>query len=86
MTDDAQVLSPVGQKKAMSSAILSQAFGTVTSLVFKNGFMLAYLSMLGVFSDKILIFLAIPEISLFLFTIPAAFLADRLGNKKVGLS
>ncbi|MCP4130829.1 MAG: MFS transporter [bacterium] len=48
--------------------------------------MLTYLSKLGIPSAHILFFLSVPMLILFLFTMPFAFLSDRFGKKKFGIT
>ena len=80
------VLTEHDRDRAMSNAILAQCAGTLTNLLFKNGFMLAYLSAQNVASNWILILLTIPDMLVFMVTIPSAYQSDRMGRKKMGLA
>ena len=72
------------QKKGMRAATLAQAFGTLAQLAFTNGQLLVVLSVLGISSSRLVLYLALPSI-IDLLAIPIAYLADRWGKKKIGL-
>lgn len=71
-------------KKARKIIGIAQCSGMIATILFHNGFILAYLSRLGIDSANILIYLSIPTLVMFLIMLPSAFLSDRLGKKKVG--
>ncbi len=71
-------------KRALRIIIIGQCVGLVATLLFGNGFMLAYFSKLGVPDYRILLLFAlIPLISMTLI-LPFAYLADRTGKKRLG--
>ncbi|MCP4350613.1 MAG: MFS transporter [Desulfobacterales bacterium] len=72
-------------KKAMRMAILTQCTGMIPTVLFNNGFLLTYMSKLGISSANILILLTLPTLIIFLSTMPFAFLSDRFGKKKLGM-
>ena len=73
-------------KKSLQTIILTQCVGVLGLLLFNNGFMLAYLSRLGIPNYQILFLLSlIPLTGLFL-TIPFAYISDRIGKKRIGTS
>ncbi|MCP4107431.1 MAG: MFS transporter [Desulfobacteraceae bacterium] len=71
-------------KKTMRLIIMTQCAGMISLLLFNNGFILTYLSKLGIPSSRILFFLSLPYLISFLLTTPFAFISDRFGKKKVG--
>ena len=71
-------------RRAIRNTILAQCAGSMGGLVFLNGFMLAYLSQLGIASANILLLLALPSVIRFLLLVPGAFLSDRFGKKPLG--
>ena len=71
-------------KRALRVIILAQCAGVIPSVLFGNGFMLAYFSQLGMPGYRILfLFALIPLIGMTL-TLPLAWLADRTGKKRLG--
>jgi len=71
-------------KKTMRLIIMAQCTGTLGNLIFNNGILLAYLAELGMASATILQLLALPTFIGFIVLMPAAFLSDRFGKKKLG--
>ncbi len=72
-------------KKTMRIAIVAQCTGMIAYLLFNNGFILSYLSKLGIPSARIMIFLSLPMMISFLLGMPFAFLSDRFGKKLFGM-
>ncbi len=81
-----QTLTEPESRQAMRNLIMAQCFGTLSLLLFTNGFLLAYLSAVGIPSEHILSWLTLPYVSNFLLMLPFAHLADRIGRKRVGLA
>ncbi|MBF0279722.1 MAG: MFS transporter [SAR324 cluster bacterium] len=69
----------------MRNVILGQCAGMLSMLVFQNGFMLAFLSYREMSSANILFLLALPQLMFFLCLLPAAYLSDQVGKKKLGV-
>jgi len=80
------ILTEPDRASAMRNAIFAQCAGTLAQLLFKNGFMMAYLYEQGLASNWILVLLTIPDLLLFMFTMPSAYISDRIGRKKIGLA
>lgn len=72
------------QRRGMRNAILAQVFGCVSYVVFQNGMLLLYFTVLDISSIGIMVYLALPGVAQALLLIPCAFLADRYGKKRVG--
>lgn len=72
-------------KKALRTIILLQCAGAPAVRLFQNGFMLAYLSLLGFSSASVLRLLSLPSLLVFPILIPAAIISDRVGKKLVGI-
>ena len=73
-------------KKTLLTIILAQCAGLIFFLFFNNGFILTYLSQLEIPSYHILFLLSLIPMGGLLFTLPFAYLSDRLGKKKIGQS
>jgi len=71
-------------KKSLRTIVATQCIGLLVSQLFVNGFMLAYLSRLGVPSYQIFFLLALLPFGGMLLTVPFAYLSDRFGKKRVG--
>ncbi len=71
-------------RKALRIIILAQCAGALIRLLFSNGFMLAYLSQMGVPSYRILFLLSLISLGGLIFTLPSAYLSDRFGKKRIG--
>ncbi len=72
-------------RKFMRVVILAQCTGMMGSLIFKNGFLLSYLSRLGISSSDIIFYLSLPQFITFLLTLFLAHTSDRLGKKRLGI-
>lgn len=73
------------KRGTLNLIILSQSLGMISMTVFQNGFMLTFLSALGLSQATILALLALPQLMFFLLILPFAFLSDRMSKKKVGI-
>ncbi|MDP6331962.1 MAG: MFS transporter [SAR324 cluster bacterium] len=71
-------------KKAIRMILITTSLGGMSYLSFNNGLLLAYFSYLGIPSATILILLALPPISQFIFMIPFSYLSDIYGKKLIG--
>lgn len=78
-------LSDKDCKKAMRNAVFAQCFGTLGMLLFENGILLLFLLALGISQTRVMSYLAVPWMCFFV-TVPAAYYAGRIGQKKVGAS
>jgi hypothetical protein len=54
-------------------------------ILFNNGFLLSYLSTLGIGNAQILILLSLPMLTRFLLMLPFAYASDILGKEKIGI-
>ncbi len=79
------ILSDKDCKKAMRNAVFAQCFGTLGMLLFENGMLLLFLLALGISQTRVMSYLAVPWMC-FIVTVPAAYYAGRIGQKKVGAS
>jgi MFS family permease len=68
----------------MRAITLGQCVGVFGELLFNNGVMLLYMTALGLSSERIIFYLSLPWLLLSIFGIPAAFLNDHYGKKKMG--
>lgn len=68
----------------MRSAIINQCFGLTGWFVLQHGVMLVYLKSLGIPDSRLLLYLALPLLISTVLKLPAAYLADGLGKKRVG--
>ena len=68
----------------MRNAILMQCSGTLSHTAFGSGLILVYLASLEVRSDLILILISLRILIDALCRVPCAYVADRVGKKKVG--
>ena len=64
--------------------LITTSLGGMSYLSFNNGLLLAYFSYLGIPSATILILLALPPLSQFVFMIPFSYLSDIYGKKLIG--
>lgn len=71
-------------KKSLRTIILTQCVGVIAILLFSNGFMLTYLSRLGIPSYRILFLLSLVPLTSLFTTMPFAYLSDRFGKKWIG--
>jgi MFS family permease len=81
--EGAETPSPL-QVGGMRNAIAAQCCGAPAQLIFTNGLMLLYLSALGMAPDMVLLLLSLFSLPAGLLIVPAAYLADRFGIKRVG--
>ncbi|MGE4489162.1 MAG: MFS transporter [Kiritimatiellales bacterium] len=75
---------PPDIRKALRIVIVSQCVGLIATLLFNNGFMLAYFSRLGLADHLILFLFALIPLVGMVLTLPLAFAADRTGKKRMG--
>lgn len=83
-TDFESHATPV-QRRGMSAAIWSQAFGTLGTLAFRSNILLTYLTSLHITSSRILVLLSLPPAIDALTRVVFGYFADRKGKKKLGL-
>lgn len=74
------------QRRAMWHAIAQACFSAPGYMAYTNGLLLLYLVALGVDSGRIVFYLALPSVSQALLMVPTAYVADRVGKRKVGLT
>lgn len=74
----------IDPKKAMRTAIITQAFGVLGMNSFENGVILLYLTMLGLSPARVLVYLSLPVGLSIILRLPVANLADNWGKKRVG--
>jgi MFS family permease len=82
--DEVQEISVI-QRGGMRRVIYAQCFGSLAAIMFSNGVMLTYLAALGFGSAMILSVLALPQLMAMVARVPAAYLADRFGKKRLGV-
>ena len=71
-------------KKTLRLIMVAQCVGMISSVLFGNGFMLAFLSRLGVPDYRILFLFALLPFLNMLLTLPLSQWADRTGKKRIG--
>lgn len=71
-------------KSIMRVIIIMQSAGMISTVVFQNGLIIAYLTKFDISSSMILILLSIPQVAAFILVLPFAFLSDQYGKKKIG--
>ena len=69
--------------RAMRNAILYTCLTVHGVFAFKNGLILLYLKNIKVPDARLLAYLAIPPLALVVLRVPVAYIADRIGKKKV---
>jgi len=74
------------QRSGMLNTIVTQCLGALALTTFTNGILLVYLKALGVSDARIAGYLSIQSIAVAVLVIPAAYVADRHGKKRVGLA
>ncbi|MFK5922577.1 MAG: MFS transporter [Verrucomicrobiota bacterium] len=77
-------LSPAEEKSALRNIILTQCLAIVALGTIVNGTLLLYLTAIGSSAARTMIYLAILPLSNATLLLPAAFLADRYGKKRIG--
>lgn len=80
------VLMPISPalRKTLRIIVIGQCAGLIASLLFGNGFMLAYFSQMGIPDYRILFLFSLPPLIGMLLTVPFAAAADRVGKKQLG--
>ncbi len=68
----------------MRNIIWSQCLAIVALGTIANGTLLLYLTTIGANTVRTMIFLAVPPLTNALFLLPAAYLADKYGKKRIG--
>ena len=77
-------LSPKEEKAAMRNIIWSQCLAIVALGTVGNGTLLLYLDAIGANAVRTMIYLAILPLTNATLLLPAAYLADRYGKKRIG--
>ena len=72
-------------KRSLQTIIVTQCLGLLAAQLFLNGFMLTYLSRLGIPSYRIFFLLSLIPCGGLLLTVPFAYLSDRFEKKRVGI-
>lgn len=78
------ILSPTEEKAAMRNIIWSQCLAIVALGTIGNGTLLLYLTAIGASAVRTMIYLAILPLTNATLLLPAAYLADRYGKKRIG--
>jgi MFS family permease len=78
-------LNELETKKAMNGIIVAACAIAPSLLIFHNGFLLSFLSKIGIQNSMILYLLAVPALTKLFLLIPVSFLSDRVGKKKIGV-
>ncbi|MBE7462311.1 MAG: MFS transporter [Planctomycetes bacterium] len=73
------------QRRGMRACILGQGFGCLAHCSFSNGLLLLFLTQLGISSASTITYLALPNMLQAVLLLPLAFLADRVGMKRLGI-
>lgn len=68
----------------MRAVTLAQCLGIFGELLFLNGVMLLYATALGLSSERVIAYLSLPWLIYSMLSVPAAFLSDRHGKKRIG--
>lgn len=72
------------QRAGMRAAIRTQCFGIVAEGMVINGILLLYLTALGISAARTLVLLAVYPMTGAALLLPFAWLADRVGKKRIG--
>jgi MFS family permease len=72
------------QRKGMRSVLWTQCLTVMAEGTVLNGTMLLYLTAVGVDAARTMAYLAIPPLTAGVLLLPLAYLADRLGKKRIG--
>lgn len=73
------------QRRGMNRAVLSQCLGYTSILALQNNLLLLYFAAMGIGSSRIVVYLAMPLVVDVTVRLPMAYLADRVGKKRVSL-
>ncbi len=74
----------VSLDRAIVATILTQCFGLTSGAIFGNGFLTSWFKELGVESSTIMFLLSLQTLSNLVIGSASAFLADKLGKKRIG--
>lgn len=77
-------LTRTEEKAALRNIILTQCLAIIALGTIVNGTLLLYLTAIGVSVVRTMVYLAILPLTNALLLLPAAFLADRYGKKRIG--
>ncbi|MCF6313876.1 MAG: MFS transporter [Verrucomicrobiales bacterium] len=77
-------MSPTEEKAALRNIILTQCLAIVALGTIVNGTLLLYLTAIGATAVHTMIYLAIIPLTNAILLLPAAYLADRYGKKRLG--
>ncbi|MFT5466567.1 MAG: MFS family permease [Verrucomicrobiales bacterium] len=78
------ILTRTEERAAMRTIIWTQCLAIVALGTLTNGTLLLYLTAIGCSAARTMIYLAIHPLTTSLLLLPAAFLADRYGKKRLG--
>ncbi len=70
-------------KKLLKIITIAQCFGLLTSLLFMNGFMLEYFSVLEISNSKALLLLSLPHWAGICLIIHSAYYSDKYSKKRL---
>jgi len=73
------------RRRGMRAAIAGQCFGCLSIIALRGGLILLYLNALGAERSLIMTLIALSALMTGIATIPAAWLAERIGKKRVGI-
>ncbi|MHC4886760.1 MAG: MFS transporter [Planctomycetota bacterium] len=73
------------QQRGMRDAILTQCFLSLAFVSFSNSFLLVYFKALAISEVRIISYLSLDKVITGILLIPAAYLADRYGKKRLGM-
>ncbi len=79
------MLTEEQRKRAFNIIIVNQCLGMISGALFQNGFYLNYFSKLGISSAAIAMLFALPPLISVFLLLPFAFVADRMGKKRLAL-
>ncbi len=80
------MLTEKQRKRVFNIIIVNQCLGMLSGILFQNGFYLNYFSKLGISSASIALLFALPPLVSVFLLLPFAFVADRMGKKRLALS
>lgn len=80
-----RILSEAETDRTIRTINASTVLYGIGEILYINSFMLLYLSMLGVASERILLYLSLPPIIRILVLVPFAHWAERIGKVRLGI-
>ena len=80
-----RTLDAAGTSRVIRNIYVSTMLYGIGEILFTNSFMLLYFSMLGVPSDRILLYLSLPMFLRLFTVVPFAYWAERIGKVLIGV-